>query len=164
MHDEHLATGLADLAHKVAHKVVTLDAVNANAVLHRHWHIHHIQHGFHAIGHGARLVHQASTKSAALHPVAGAAAVEVDFVIAPLLAQLGGMGQIGRIAAAQLQGHRVFFGVEAQVAQHTAVAQSAGGHHLGVQPRMLGQQAVKVPAMTVGPVHHGRNAESPRAM
>ena len=69
MHDEHLATGLTHRAHKVAHKVVTFDLVDANAVLHGHWHIDHIEHGFDAIGHGVRLVHQASAKSTALHPV-----------------------------------------------------------------------------------------------
>ena len=65
------------------------------------------------------------------------------------------MGQIGRIAAAQLQGHGVLFGVEAQVPLHTAVAQGTGGHHLGVKQGVAGQQAVEKPAMPIGPIHHG---------
>src|SRR5258708_1489381 len=33
------------------------------------------------------------------------------------------------------------------------------GDHFGVKPRPLGQLPVKIPAMTVRPVHHGRNHE-----
>jgi hypothetical protein len=46
---------------------------------------------------------------------------------------------------------------------HTAVAQSTGGHHLGVQQGVAGQQAVEKPAMPVGPIHHRRDTESPPA-
>ena len=50
MDDEQLTASFRYLAHKVTHKVVALDAVNADAVLHGHGHAHHIQHGFHTIG------------------------------------------------------------------------------------------------------------------
>ncbi len=69
MHDEHLTTRLAHGAHKIAHKVVALDAVNPNAVLHGDRNVHHIAHGLDAIGHGLGLVHQASPKSAPLNAV-----------------------------------------------------------------------------------------------
>jgi hypothetical protein len=69
VHDKNFAPRIAHRTHKVAHKVVALDAVNADAVLHRHRHVHHIEHGFHTVGHGAWLVHQASAKCAALHSV-----------------------------------------------------------------------------------------------
>jgi hypothetical protein len=38
----------------------------------------------------------------------------------------------------------------------------AGGHHLGVQQRVARQQAVKVAAVVVRPVHHRGNREAPR--
>jgi hypothetical protein len=57
----------------------------------------------------------------------------------------------------------VFFGVEAQVPLHTAVAQRTGGNHFGVEQGVAGQQAVEKPAMAVGPIHHRRNTESPPA-
>ena len=67
------------------------------------------------------------------------------------------MRQIGGLAAAQLQRHRVFFGMEAQVALHIAVDQCARGHHLGVEQGVAAQQPVQVAAMAVGPVHHRGN-------
>jgi hypothetical protein len=57
----------------------------------------------------------------------------------------------------------VFFGVKAQVPLHAAVAQGTGGHHLGVEQGVSGQQAVEKPTVAVSPVHHGRNTESPPA-
>ena len=161
MHDEHFAARIGHGAHKVAHKVVTLYLVDADAVLHRHRQAHRIAHGFDAIGHGARLGHQAGTKSAALHPVAGAAAVEVDLVVAPLLPQACAQRQIGRVAATELQCHRVFFGVKAQMALHTAVRQRPRGHHFGVQPGAARQQAVKKTAMAVSPIEHRRHTGAP---
>ena len=159
MHDKGVATGLANRAHKVAHKFITLGFINANSVLDSYWHAHHIRHGFNAISDQLRLGHQARAEGAALHPLAGAAAVQVNFVVAPLLAQLGCLRQVSRFAAAQLQRQRVFFSVEAQVARHVAVNQRAGGHHFGVKQRVLGQQTMKIAAVPVGPIHHGRNRQ-----
>ena len=67
------------------------------------------------------------------------------------------MRQISGLATAQLQRDRVLLLVKAQVARHIAMHQRARGHHLGVQQRILAEQAVKVTAMSVGPVHHGRH-------
>jgi hypothetical protein len=105
-------------------------------VFDRHRDRHHVDHGLHAVGHQRRLGHQAGAKRAALHPLAGAAAVQVDLVIAPLLAQPGGKGQFLGLAAAELQRHRVFLVVKAQMPAQVAMAQRAGGDHLGVQQRM----------------------------
>jgi hypothetical protein len=164
VHDESSATSLADDANKVAHKVVTLALVDADAVLHGDRHAHHIEHGFNAIGHQLRLRHQAGPESAALHTLAGAATVEVDLVIAPLLAQLGGLRQVSRLATTQLQGQRMLFGIEAQMPRHIAVQERTGSDHLGVEQRVAREQTVKVPAMPVRPIHHGRNAEAPRRL
>ena len=102
MHDEHPASGFADLADEITDETIAFDAVDANAVLHRHRDVHRIHHGLHAVGHQRRLGHQAGAERAALHPLARAAAVQIDLVIAPVLAQLRGIGQLQRLAAAEL--------------------------------------------------------------
>ena len=163
MHDEMLATRLRHGAHKIAHKVVALATVQPNAVLHRHRHIHHVAHGLDAIGHQLRLCHQASTKRTALNPLGGAAAIQVDFLVTPLRTQLGGLGQIGGFAAAQLQRHRLLFGIEVEVPGHIAVDECAGGDHLGVEQRVARQQTVEVAAVPIGPVHHRGHRQRARA-
>ena len=163
VHDEHAAAGLGHGADEVAHEGVALFAVDADAVLHRHRQVHGVRHGLHAVGHQARLGHQAGPEGAALHALAGAAAVEVDLVVAPALADGGAARQIGRLAAAQLQRHRVLAGVHAQVAALATVQQAAGGDHLGVQARLFGQQPVQVAAVLVGPVDHRRDGQAPGA-
>ncbi len=163
MHDEHRATRIGHGADKIAHKGVALVLVNADAVLDRDGHLHHVHHGLHAVGHQLGFVHQAGAKGTALHPLAGATAVEVDLVIAPLLSQPRAMRQIGRLAAPQLQGHGVLFGVEAQMALHIAMHQRTRGHHFGVQQGVPAQQPVQVAAMAIGPVHHRRNGHAPWA-
>lgn len=97
MNNEHIAARFFDGAHKVTDKVVAFNLVNANAVLHRDGHRHHIDHGFDTIGHQLWLIHEARAKGTALHSVAGTTTVQIDFVIAPLLSQFGGKGQIGGV-------------------------------------------------------------------
>jgi hypothetical protein len=102
MHGEHAAACFGHGAHEVAHEAVVFAPSDADAVLHRHRHIHRVRHGLHAVGHQARLVHQAGAESAALHALARAAAVQIDLVVAPLRTQARGMGQVRRLAAAEL--------------------------------------------------------------
>ena len=45
--------------------------------------------------------------------------------------------------------------------RQVAVQQSTRGHHLGVQPGVLGQQAMEDATVLVGPVHHRRNTQAP---
>ena len=86
MDDKYFAARRTDRTHKITYKIVAFDLVNSNAVFHGHWNAHSIAHSFHAIGNSLRLVHQACAKGTALHAIAGAAAVQIDFVIAILLA------------------------------------------------------------------------------
>ena len=86
MHNEHIAAGFFHGTHKVTNKVVAFYLVNANAVLDGHGHRHHINHGLNAIGYQLWFVHEACAKGTPLHAVAGATAVQIDFVVAPLLA------------------------------------------------------------------------------
>ena len=161
MHDEHLAAGFADLAHEVAHKIVILALVDTDAVLHGYRQPDRLHHRLDGCSHQPRFGHQAGAKRATLHPFGRAAAVQVDFGVTPLLTQFGAMREVGRFATAELQGKRMFFCVEAQMARHVAMHQRAGGHHLGVQQGVAAQEAVEVPAMTIGPIHHRCDAGAP---
>ena len=86
MDDKYFAARRTDRTHKITYKIVAFDLVNSNAVFHGHWNAHSITHSFHAIGNSLRLVHQACAKGTALHAIARAAAIQIDFVIAILLA------------------------------------------------------------------------------
>ena len=70
--------------------------------------------GGHAVGDQVRLAHQAGAEASRLDPVGWAADVEIDLVIAERFADPRGLGQLGRIGAAQLQGDRMLDRVEAQ--------------------------------------------------
>ena len=157
MDDEDPAAGLADGADKIAHKVVALGLVDADAVLDRHRHVHHVDHGLDAIGHQLGLGHQTGTKGAALYTLTGAATVEVDLVIAPLDRQACTVRQVRRIAAAQLQGHGMLLRVEPQMARHVPMDQCTGGHHLGVEQGLAADQTMEVAAMPISPVEHRRD-------
>ena len=161
MNDEDAAAGPRHGSDEVADEGVALVLVDADAVLDRHRHVRHIDHGLDAVGHQVRLGHQAGAEGAALHPLAGAAAVQVDLVVAPLLAQLRAMRQVVRLAAAQLQGNRMLVLAEVEVARHVAMQQRARGHHLGVQQGVVAEQAVEMAAVAVGPVHHGGHRHAP---
>ena len=136
MHDERAAAGASDRSDESAHEVVVLDPVDAEAVLDRDRDRHRILHRLHAVGHQLRFGHQARAERAALHALGRAAAVEVDLVVAPRSRQPRAVGQVGRLAAAQLQRDRMLGGVKAQVARHVAVDQRAGGDHLRVHHRV----------------------------
>ena len=100
MNDEDLTACVGHLPHEITHKLVRLGLVDPNAMFDGHGHIDHIQHGLDPIGHSVGLVHEACAKRTALHPLRGATAIQIDFVVAPLLTQPCGMGQIGRLRAA----------------------------------------------------------------
>ncbi len=93
-----------------------------------------VAHRLDAVADEHRLGHQAGAERAALHPLARAAAVEVDLGIAPRLAEPGRRGELGRLAAAELERDRMLALVEVEMARHVAVQQRAGRHHLGVKP------------------------------
>src|SRR5262249_14599272 len=138
MHQKHAATGLTDPPHEILYEAVTLALVDADAVLHGDGNAYGIGHGLDAIGYQLRLSHEAGAEGAALHAFAGAAAIEIDLVVAPALAQAGAVRKLDRIAAAQLKRDRMLFVVEIQMARDIAVDQRTGGHHLGVQQRVPG--------------------------
>ena len=75
----------------------------------RHRYVDHLGHRLDAFADEAGLTHQAGAELAGLHPVRRATHVEIDLVIAGLCSHYGGLGQFHRIAATQLQGHRMLF-------------------------------------------------------
>ncbi|MCY1236628.1 hypothetical protein D9M72_492930 [compost metagenome] len=154
MDDKRAATRLGHPADEITNEIVVLDLVDADAMLDGDRDVHRFAHRLDAVGHQLRLCHQAGAEGPALHALGRAAAVQVDFRIAPLLAQLGRHGKVGRLATAQLQRDRVFGRIEIQMARDVAMQQRAGGHHLGVQPGVAAELAVEHAAMAVSPVHH----------
>ena len=96
---------------------------------------------------------------ARLHPVAGAADVQVDLVIAPVACDPRGLRQFRRIRTTQLQGHRMFGGVVIQ--QPGPVAMNDGGcrDHFRIKQGPAGHEPVKDAAMPVRPVHHGSDGQ-----
>lgn len=87
-----------------------------------------------ALRHKLGFWHQAGTERAFLNTFGGTTAVEIDFVVAVLRSNGCGLGQIFRIAAAELTGHRMLGFVKLQ--EQIAVTEQNGRrrHHLGVKP------------------------------
>ena len=141
--------------------VVPVGAVDANAMFDSDGYRHHIQHGLDAVRHQFWFCHETGAKGAALHPLAGTAAVQIDLVISPLHSEFGAMSQLSRFAATQLQGDRVLLFVVAQMSLHIAMNQGARRHHFAVQQCPLGEQAMKIAAVAVRPVHHRGDGQLP---
>ena len=94
MHDEHLGAAMGHGAHKVGELRVALLLINTNAVFDGHWHVAGIAHGSDAVADQLRFSHQAGAKAATLHTIRGATTVQVDFVVAPIGAELGAGGEV----------------------------------------------------------------------
>src|SRR3546814_12037881 len=94
----------------------------------------------------------AGAEAAALHPVARAAEVEVDLVVAARGTFARAGGEVFRLSAAELQRHRVLAGVEGQQAVAVAVQDGARRHHLGVDHRALADDSQGGPLVPVVPV------------
>lgn len=160
MHGKTGAARVLHLANEIAQLGVTVPAVDADAVLNRYRDRDGVLHCLNAIRHQGRVGHQDRANHVVLHPVAGAADVEVHLVVAGVLGHAGAGGQVGGDATAQLQGEWMLGLVMAQETFVVAVEDCAGGDHLGVEEGVFGQQAQKVPAVPVSPIHHGGDGEA----
>src|SRR5688572_33038868 len=100
MHNENLATSVGNRADEVAHEAVVIARVEPDAMLDGDWERDGIAHGCHARRDQPGLGHQACAEAAGLHTLGRAAAVQVDLVIAPALAEARCVGERARIAAA----------------------------------------------------------------
>ena len=65
-----------------------------------------------------------------------------------------GLGDVGRIRPAQLQGDGLFCWIKADEIITITEDHGLVDRHLGIEQCMPGQDTVKGPAMPVGPVHH----------
>ncbi len=106
------AAGLFHVLHETEQEVVVILIINTDARLYGDGHRYRRLHGGHAGGHPFRLGHEHGADLALLDPVRGATHVQVDLVVAVLLADAGGLRQLLRVTATQLQGYRVFLVVE----------------------------------------------------
>jgi len=161
VHDEHVASGLRHRPDEIAHERVILDGVEADAVLDRHRQRHRVTHRAHAVGDERGLGHQARAEAAGLHALGRAAAVQVDLVVAPALAEPRPVRKLRGIAAPQLKRERMLGRVEIEMARHVAMRERRRRDHLGVEARMPRDQPQEVAAVPVGPVHHRRDTEAP---
>ena len=67
-----------------------------------------------AFGDQRRLRHQTGAEAAVLHPVRRAADIEIDFVVAEILADLRARREIARIRAAELKRDGMLAGIETE--------------------------------------------------
>ena len=159
VHDERVDAGLADRAGERVERLLRILIVDADAALDRDRQRHRRPHGGDAVADQCRLRHQAGAEAALLHPVRRAAEIEIDFVVAEVLRDARALRERARIAAAELERHRMLRRIEGEEPRAVAVDHRAGRHHLGVDERAPGEQAMEEPAVPVGPFHHRGDAE-----
>jgi hypothetical protein len=133
--------------------------VDADAALHRDGQMRDLAHRTDARRDQFGLRHQARAEAAVLHPVGRTADIEIDFVVTEVLADARRCAERRGIATAELQRHRVFGRIERQQARAIAAQHRAGGKHLGIDQRPAREQAMEVPAVPVGPLHHRGDTE-----
>src|SRR6266550_63286 len=121
MHDKSRRASAGDNTDEIADKSVFVDVVDASAMLDGDRYRNRIAHSLDAIRDQRRIGHQAGAEAARLHPLAGTADVEIDFVVAPRFAEARTMRKRLRIAAAQLQGQRMLGGIEIEMVGDIAV-------------------------------------------
>ena len=160
--DQSAAARGRDRLHEGAKEIVRIVAiVDPDPGLDRDRHVDRGAHRPDARRDEIGLGHQAGAEAGVLHPIRGAADVQVDLVVAPRRAELGRAREIVRIGAAQLQRHRVLGRIEAQEPRRIAVQDGPGRDHLGVQERAPRDQTQKIALVPVGPVHHRGNGQAP---
>ena len=154
MDDHRIRAGGDDAARERVQRRFRILIVDADPALHGDGNAHRPLHGADTLGNQRRLRHQAGAEPAVLHPIGRTADIEIDFVIAEILADPGRDREITRIRATELQRHRMFDGIETEQTPPIAVKHGARRQHLRVEPRPPRQQAMEHPAVPVGPVHH----------
>ena len=161
MHDQRVG---ARIDHRIRQRIereLRILVIDPDAAFHRDGNAHRALHRRDAGGDELRLRHQAGAEAAILDPVGRTADIEIDFVITEVFADPRRGREIGRIGPAKLQRHRMLARIEAEQPLPIAMNDGAGGDHLGIEQRPPRQQAVKHPAVPVGPIHHRRHGKAP---
>ena len=154
MDDQRIRAGGDHAAGQRIQRDFRILVVDADPALDGDRNAHRVLHGIDALGDQRRLRHQAGAETAVLHPVRRTTDIEIDLVVAELLADLRRGGEIARIRAAELQRYRMLTGIETKQAPAIAMNDGAGRQHLRIKPGTSRHQAVEHAAMPVGPVHH----------
>ena len=63
---------------------------------------------------------------------------------------------------ALMPGDGMFGRIKVEQTMQVTMKNRTGGDHLGVEQRMGGQQPMKEPAVSIGPLHHRRNTQAIR--
>ncbi len=160
VNDQRIGAGGNDGVGKTVERFLDVLIVDAEPALDRDWPRHRRLHRRHAFPDQFRLAHQAGAEAAVLHAIGGAADIEIDFVIAEVGADPRRLRQIFRIAAAELQRHRMLGGIEAEQALARAMDDGVGRDHLRIEERMARELPVEEPAVPVRPFHHRGDAKA----
>ena len=155
MHDQRVRAGRDHAARQHVERHFRILIVDADPAFDGDGNFHRALHRGNAFGDQRRLRHQAGAEAAVLHPVRRTADIEIDFVVAEILADPRGGGEIARIGTAELQRHRMLAWIEAEQPPAVAMNDGAGRQHLRIKPRAPRHQTVEDAAMPVGPIHHG---------
>src|ERR1039457_1561792 len=159
MDDEDLAaTPAANRADEVADEFVALVTIDADSVLDCDRKGDCFAHRPDAVGDEPGLGHQAGAEGAALDPLARAAAVEVDLVVTPALAEPRAGGERRRVAAPKLERQRMFCRIEIEVAPRIAVPQGARPDRLADAAPCLAHVAGEKVSVVRQGERHGQRA------
>ena len=160
MHDQRIGAGGDDTARQRIERDFRILIVDAEPAFDGDGNADRALHGLDAGRDQRRLRHQAGAEAAILHPVRRTTDIEVDLVIAEILADLRSGGEIARVRTAELQRHRMLDGIEAKQPAAIAMDDGARGQHLRVKPGTPRHQPVEHAAVPVGPVHHRCNGKT----
>ena len=94
MHDQRVGAGRDHAARQHVERNFRILVVDADPAFDRDRNCHRALHGRDAIGDQRRLRHQAGAEAAVLHPVGRTADIEIDLVVAEVLADLRGGGEV----------------------------------------------------------------------
>ena len=94
MHDQRIRAGRDHAARQHVERNFRILVVDADPAFDRDGNFDRALHGGNAFRHQRRLRHQAGAEAAVLHPVGRTADIEIDFVVAEILADLRSGGEI----------------------------------------------------------------------
>ena len=114
MNDQRVGTDCDNTARKLVQRHVRILIVDADPALHSNGNPYRTLHRLNAIGDQCRLRHQTSAKPAVLHPVRGTTDIEIDFVVAEILAYLCRCCEVASIGATKLKRNGMFAGIETE--------------------------------------------------
>src|SRR5690606_12635145 len=118
VHDENVASGCGNRGDEALQELIFIERprhrLNADSAFHCHRNAHALTDGGDAVSHQFGLCHETRSKAPALHAIARTSAIQVDLVIAELLADACRSGELARIATAELQRHRMLLWIEGE--------------------------------------------------